>query len=133
MGNQRNMEAACANKFLSDTATTTTVGETNVSYFDTFPVGLDKSSFYERVITPRFSQDTDDIFMRSMIATYAHEEKSEVVKHDDGSTTGGEPTGKFWMNKDDAMAAAKEVLGTHKGLAGPALDQYLATFFAKAW
>lgn len=101
--------------------------------FDTFPVGLDKSSFYERVITPRFSQDTDDIFMRSMIAQYAHEEKSEVVEHDNGTKTGGEPTGRFWMNKDDATLAAREVLSTHKGLNGAALDQYLATFLEKAW
>merc|ERR1719281_2273107 len=27
--------------------------------FDAFPVGLDKSTLYERVITPRFSADTD--------------------------------------------------------------------------
>jgi hypothetical protein len=101
--------------------------------FDAFPVGLDKSTVYERVITPMFSQDTDDIFMRSMIATYAHEEKSKVVEHDDGTKSGGEPTGKFWMNEADAFSAAKEVLGTHKGLSGGALDQYLATFFAKAW
>ena len=101
--------------------------------FDSFPVGLDKSTLYERVITPRFSADTDDIFMRSMITTYAHEEKSEVVEHDDGTKTGGEPTGRFWMNKDDATLAAKEVLGTHKGLSGDALDKYLATFFDKAW
>ena len=101
--------------------------------FDTFPVGLDKSTVYERVITPRFSQDTDDIFMRSMIATYAHEEKSEVKEHDDGTKTGGEPTGRFWMSKDDATSAAREVLSTHKGLNGAALDQYLATFLDKSW
>ena len=103
------------------------------SRFDTFGVWLDKSQFYERVITPRFSQDTDDIFMRSMIKTYAHEEKSKVVEHDDGTKTGGEPTGRFWMNKEDALNAAKEVLATHKGLTGKALDSYLATFFDKAW
>ena len=101
--------------------------------FDTFPVGLDKSTLYERVITPRFSQDTDDLFMRSMIATYAHEEKSEIKEHDDGTKTGGEPTGRFWMSKEDAMSAAREVLNTHKGLQGGALDQYLNTFFNKAW
>ena len=101
--------------------------------FDTIPVGYDGAHFYERVIPERFSKDTDDIFMRSMITAYAHEEKSKVVEHDDGTKTGGEPTGKFWMNKEDALSAAKEVLGTHKGLAGAALDQYIATFFDKAW
>ena len=101
--------------------------------FDTFPVAYHGTHFYERVLPERFSKDTDDIFMRSMIKTYAHEEKSKVVEHDDGTKTGGEPTGKFWMNKEDALSAAKEVLGTHKGLAGAALDQYIATFFDKAW
>ena len=101
--------------------------------FDTFPVAYDGAHFYERVIPDRFSKDTDDIFMRSMIKTYAHEEKSKVEEHDDGTKTGGEPTGKFWMNKEDALSAAKEVLGTHKGLAGAALDQYIATFYDKAW
>ena len=101
--------------------------------FDTIPVGFDKSNYYERQITPMFSKDTDDLFMRSMIATYAHEEKSPVVDQPDGSKTGGEPIGKFWMNKEDATSAAKEVLSTHKGLTGAALDQYLNTFFEKSW
>ena len=101
--------------------------------FDTIPVGYDGAHFYERQIPERFSKDTDDIFMRSMITAYAHEEKSKVVEHDDGTKTGGEPTGKFWMNKEDALSAAREVLNTHKGLAGAALDQYIATFFDKAW
>jgi len=101
--------------------------------FDTFPIGLNNSPVYTRVVTPMFSEDTDDIFMRSMIATYAHEEKSPVVEHDDGSKSGGEPSGKFWMNKEDATNAAKEVLTTHKGLSGGALDSYLATFFNKSW
>ena len=101
--------------------------------FDTIPVGYDKSHFYERVIPDRFSKDTDDLFMRSMIANYAHEEKSKIVENPDGSKSGGEPTGRFWMNKEDAVSAAREVLNTHKGLAGAALDQYVATFFDKAW
>ena len=101
--------------------------------FDTFPVAYDGTHFYERQITPMFSQDTDDIFMRSMIKTYAHEEKSKVEEHDDGTKTGGEPTGKFWMNKEDTLSAAKEVLATHKGLGGAALDQYIATFFDKSF
>jgi len=32
-----------------------------------------------------------------------------------------------------ALAAAKEVLNTHKGLSGDALTAYLDTYFAKAW
>merc|ERR1719146_197299 len=116
----------------SDSSDSDSEDEDLQTRFDAFPVWADKSEFYERKLPDRFSQDTDDIFMRSMIAQYAHEEKSEVVEHDNGTKSGGEPTGKFWMNKDDAVLAAREVLNTHKGLAGPALDQYLATFLDKA-
>jgi hypothetical protein len=38
---------------------------------------------YERVTTPRFSADSDDIFMRSMIEQYALEGKNK-----DGSPNG---------------------------------------------
>lgn len=43
------------------------------------------------------------------------------------------PTGSFYMNEAATRAAAREVLGTHKGLKGHALDDYMATYFAKAW
>ena len=88
---------------------------------------------YERVVTSHFSADSDDIFMRSMIEQYALEERTKVVEHDDGLKTGGEPSGKFWMNQAAANAAAKEVLATHKGLSGKLLDDYMNTYFAKAW
>lgn len=92
-----------------------------------------EATYYERVTTPRFSADTDDIFMRSMIEQYALEERTKVVEHADGLKTGGEPSGKFWMNQASALAASKEVLATHKGLSGKMLDDYVATYFAKAW
>jgi|TARA_B110000977_G_scaffold166694_1_gene214711 hypothetical protein len=92
-----------------------------------------EAHYYERVTTPRFSQDGDDIFMRSMIEQYALEEKTKVVEHDDGTKTGGEPTGKFWMDFNTSKAAASEVLGTHKGLHGAALQTYLDTYYEKAW
>ena len=92
-----------------------------------------KEGNYERVTTPNFSADSDDIFMRSMIDTYAVEERTDTVTHDDGTKSGGEPTGKFWMNQAGALSASKEVLGTHKGLSGEALSAYLDTFFAKTW
>ena len=92
-----------------------------------------EAHYYDRVTTPRFSQDGDDIFMRSMIEQYALEEKTKVVEKDDGTKTGGEPTGKFWMNKATANAASSEVLGTHKGLHGAALQTYLDTYYEKAW
>merc|ERR1712227_960588 len=88
---------------------------------------------YERVITPHSSADSDDIFMRSMIKKYAVEERTDTDTLDDGTKVGGEPTGKFWMTQSTTLAAAKEVLATHKGLSGDALSAYLDTYFAKAW
>merc|ERR1712070_677449 len=72
---------------------------------------------YERVVTPRFDGDSDDIFMRSMIKTYANEKKNK-----DGS-----PSGSFIMTEAATRAAASEVLETHKGLAGAAKEAYLNT------
>ena len=88
---------------------------------------------YERVVTPNFSADSDDIFMRSMIKKYAVEERTDTETLDDGTKIGGEPTGKFMMTQSTTLAASKEVLGTHKGLSGDALAAYLDTYFAKAW
>ena len=55
-----------------------------------------EATYYERATPARFSADTDDIFMRSMIEQYALEERTKVIEHDDGLKTGGEPSGKFW-------------------------------------
>ena len=71
--------------------------------------------------------------MRSMIQHYAFEKRTPIEELDDGSKVGGEPTGSFWMSKKDMFRAAKEVLGTHKGLSGDKLDSYLDTYFDKAW
>jgi hypothetical protein len=78
---------------------------------------------YERNVNARFSEDSDDIFMRSMQKTYANEKKNK-----DGS-----PSGAFIMTEAAARAAASEVLETHKGLTGAAKEAYLNTYFAKAW
>merc|ERR1711934_357449 len=88
---------------------------------------------YERVLTPHFSADSDDIFMRSMLTKYAHEKRTSREMLDDGAIIGGEPTGSFWMSKKDMFRAAKEVLGTHKGLSGDKLSSYLDTYFDRAW
>merc|ERR1712072_130 len=82
---------------------------------------------YERVITARFATDDDDIFMRSMIENYAID-KNCADKDDDPK-----PCGKFVMNESTMRAAASEVLCTHKGLCGAKLQEYLDTYFAKAW
>lgn len=78
---------------------------------------------YERVATPRFSADSDDIFMRSMIMNYASEHKNK-----DGS-----PNGTFSVSEAAASAAAREVLATHKGMTGAALEDYMKTYWARSW
>jgi len=88
---------------------------------------------YERVITPHFASDSDDIFMRSMITKYAHEKRTPIEELEDGTKVGGEPTGSFWLAKKDMFRAAKEVMGTHKGLSGDALSTYLDTYYDRAW
>ena len=93
--------------------------ETNVQ----FVPGDEGVKGYSRKIPDRFSADSDDLFMRSMLSTYATEEE----------TKDGEPSGTFTMTEAQAKAAATEVLGTHKGLAGAAGEAYLGTYWAKAW
>mgnify|MGYP006085390383 CR=1 FL=1 len=85
------------------------------------------SGEYERVIPARFSSDSDDVFMRSMIKSYATE-KNLAAK--DAPPV---PSGKFVMNETNMKAASREVLCQHKGLCGAKLDQYLGTYFSKAW
>ena len=79
----------------------------------------------------RFSADSDDLFMRSMIMKYAVEEETEEDKK--AGIKGGDPTGVFTFDETAAKAAAYEVLNTHKGITGTAADAYLQTYFAKAW
>ena len=88
---------------------------------------------YERIPIPNFTADSDDIFMRSMLKKYAFEKRTPIEELDDGTKIGGEPTGSFWLAKKDMMYAAKEVLGTHKGLSGDKLSSYLDTYYDRAW
>merc|ERR1719238_2546231 len=71
---------------------------------------LDKK--YERVPPDHFTNGSDDLFMRSMIMTYAVEHKTKE----------GAPNGSFGMPESQTRAASAEVLGTHKGLSGAALS-----------
>ena len=82
---------------------------------------LDKK--YERVPPARFSADSDDLFMRSVIMKYAAEEKTED----------GAPSGNFFLNEASTRALATEVLGTHKGLKGGDLKEYVKTYFPRTW
>merc|ERR1719498_781518 len=78
---------------------------------------------YERVTPARFSGDSDDIFMRSMIQNYALEQKTKP----------GAPSGKFWMNEAATRAAATEVLANIVHMKASDIPKYLDTYFAKAW
>jgi hypothetical protein len=78
---------------------------------------------YDRVIPARFTADSDDLFIRSMLNTYA----VEVADKE------GVATGVFIMDKSAAQAAATEILSTHKQMDGAAISAYLNTYFDKAW
>uniref|UniRef100_A0A7S3IF60 EF-hand domain-containing protein n=1 Tax=Strombidium inclinatum TaxID=197538 RepID=A0A7S3IF60_9SPIT len=78
---------------------------------------------YERVIPDIYAADTDDLFMRSMLKNYALEGKNK-----DGS-----PNGNFVIDEVSARSAAREVLGTHKGLHGAAMIKYMQTYFEPTW
>ena len=79
---------------------------------------------YARVYPARFTGGSDDLFMRSVYEVYAMEEEDKDTHR---------PTGKFYLNESGARALASEVLGTHKGLHGANLANYLGSYFAKAW
>merc|ERR1711998_768692 len=70
-------------------------------YFHAGESGSLGSKEYERVTPSRFSADSDDIFMRSMIQQYALEAKGPKDAPNEG-----EPTGHFWMNEATTRAAA---------------------------
>ena len=84
---------------------------------------LDKK--YERVPPPQFSGDGDDLFMKSMIMKYAMEGKTDEEVP--------QPNGQFFMDEAGTRAAATEVLGTHKGLKGADLKDYIKTYFPRTW
>ena len=83
----------------------------------------DEEEGYHRAIPSWFSGDDDDLFMKSMIKTYALEGKNK-----DGS-----PNGTFKLDEAGARAAASEVLGTHKSIKGDAAKKYLDTYFARTF
>ena len=118
-------------KFFALLATAAAV-QVDKDWYHQWESGKEYNGAYERVVTPRFSSDSDDIFMRSMIKTYAVE-KAACDEDADGKKINCKPSGSFWVNKSGARAAAAEVLQTHKGLSGDALTKYLDTYFEKAW
>merc|ERR1712070_868450 len=97
-----------------------------------YPGDVGRDGYKRELRIPKhFSADSDDLFMRSMITKYAVEGETEEDKK--AGIKAGDPTGVFTMDETAMKAAAYEVLDTHKGITGSAADQYLATYFAKAW
>ena len=98
-----------------------------------FPAGTDEMlgdsiiGEYKRVIPARFAEDTDDIFMRSVIQDFSTE--GEVGS----GPKEGEPTGVFTLNEAQAKAVGSAVLSTKKGITGEALAEYLGLYWAKTW
>merc|ERR1719352_1538957 len=92
--------------------------------FYPFEKGMLGGDAYERQIPAHFSGDGDDLFMRSVLKNYALEGKDEDTE---------KPTGKFSLDETQAKALATEVLGTHKGLSGANLKNYMDTYWAKSW
>ena len=79
---------------------------------------------YERVVPEQFTdKHDDDMFMNSMITTYAHEGRNED----------GTPNGAFFLDREHALKASEEVVATHMGLKGTELKNYLDYNFDDAW
>ena len=68
---------------------------------------------YERVMPTHFKdKHLDDMFMHSMIGTYAKEMRDPET---------GLPSGKFYLDKESGAKASAEVLNTHLHLSGEKL------------
>ena len=98
--------------------------QTTGDYFEAKDIGtgpLDKK--YERVLPAYLSGSDDDLFMKSVISSYASELKTEE----------GLPTGQFFMTEASTRAIASSVLSQHKGMKGAELESYLKTYFPRTW
>jgi len=73
-------------------------------------------------VPARFTEESDDRLMHSLISKYALEGKTD-----------GAPNGKFYLDKSAAKAVASEVVGTHLGFSGDKKESFLAGKFDKLW
>ena len=78
---------------------------------------------YIRVPPAYFTDEGDDLFMKSMIMTYALE----------GKNKDGTPNNKFWMNEAQTRAAAAEVLDNNKHMERSARESWINTYFERTW
>merc|ERR1719353_2109787 len=100
------------------------VGAVQINDADYFFARQDGRKGYIRVPPTRFSHDSDDLFMRSMIMNYAAEEKDEDT---------GVPTGKFTLNQASAERACLEVVMTHMKKSRADAQAYMKTYFPRTW
>ena len=98
--------------------------QTTGDFFEAKDIGtgpLDKK--YERVLPAYLAGSDDDLFMKSVIMSYASE----------GKTEDGLPNGQFFMSEAATRAIASQVLSQHKALKGAELESYLKTYFPRTW
>ena len=99
-------------------------GDYFVDGYHEFPGTTNFAPAYNRTIPEHFTdKHVDDMFMNSMIGTYAKE----------GRTTEGAPNGKFYLDRDSGYRASEEVVATHLKKTGTELKDYLAHNFDEAW
>lgn len=80
------------------------------------------SDYYSRKTPEHFSAPSDDLLMRSLIQNYAVE----------GRGANG-PTGKFYLDKNGAAAAAEEITRTHLGYKGQKKQDFIEKNLARCW
>ena len=93
-------------------------------WYDEFPGTEEGAPEYTREMPEHFANEhADDMFMNSMISKYAIE----------GRNKDGSKNGKFYLNKEAGHEAALEILHTHNGLSGEALQNYMTAWWDEAW
>ena len=78
---------------------------------------------YVRTLPEQFNEESPNKFMKGVIENFALEEKSDK----------GQPSGTFMMDKKQAMALSKDVVGKSKKIQGKELDDYMNQYFARTW
>ena len=93
-----------------------------INEFPAYMNGFGGYRTYMRDIPDRYETESDDTLMRSMFQTYATE-----------GATDGLPNGHYWVTRDNAVAASKEVIATHLGIKGDEADAFITENFNPLW
>ena len=78
---------------------------------------------YVRTLPEQFNEESPNKFMRNVIENFALEEKTDK----------GQPSGTFVMDKKQAMALSKDVVGKKMKIQGKELDDYMNQYFGRTW